>query len=260
MQSYIVEKIRQDWSPEQIAARLEMDYPDAAAMQISHESIYNFVYVRCKGELRKELIRHLRQEKRKRGLPRKVPGGNKRGSIPNAVSIHDRPAEVAERQEVGHWEGDLVIGKDHQSGIATLCERTMRLTLIMPLKGLDAESVHQAMEERFSQLPAVVRKSMTYDRGKEMSQHEALTANTQVKVYFCDPHSPWQKGSIENTNGLIRQYFPKGTDFSTVTKEELDFAENRLNNRPRRILEWKTPLEVAEQTLVNLVIKIIGQN
>jgi IS30 family transposase len=192
-------------------------------MQISQESIHNYVYVLCRGELRKSLIEHLRQGKSNRGLKR-TSGAGKRVSIPNGVSIHERPTEVEGRQELGDWEGDLIIGKNHQSGIAVLCEPKTRLAFIMKINGLDAQSVRLAMEERFKYLPLGLRRTLTYDQGREMSQHEILSTNALIKIFSCDAHSPWQKGTIENTNGLIRQYFPKGADFSEVTKEQLKFV------------------------------------
>jgi transposase, IS30 family len=252
LKSYIVDKMKAEWSPQQISARLKKDHGQDPSMQISHESIYNYVYVRSRGELRKTLIEHLRQAKSNRGV-RRTSGAGKRVSIPNGVSIHDRPKEVEDRQEVGHWEGDLIVGKGHKSGIAVLCERKTRLTFIMKINGLDAESVRVAMEKRFQKLPLGLRMTMTYDQGKEMSQHELLSVNALVKVFFCDAHSPWQKGTIENTNGLIRQYFPKGTDFREVTEEQLQLVEDRLNTRPRKVLDWNTPEEAAEMALQDLI-------
>ena len=186
-------------------------------VKISHETIYQYIYVQAKGELKKELISYLRQRKPKR----KSRKGEveKRGTIPDMISIHQRPAEVEDRNIPGHWEGDLVVGKDHQSAVGTLVERTTRYLIVVPLKTKDAESVRKEFAKALSTLPSCLTKTLTYDRGKEMTEHSKFTTTAQMKVYFCDSHSPWQRGTNENTNGLLRGFFPKGTDFNQVNKK-----------------------------------------
>lgn len=237
VEEYVLRKLRLRWSPRQISIKIleEMD------VKISHETIYQYIYVQAKGELKKELISYLRQRKPKR----KSRKGEveKRGTIPDMISIHQRPAEVEDRNIPGHWEGDLVVGKDHQSAVGTLVERTTRYLIVVPLKTKDAESVRKEFAKALSTLPSCLTKTLTYDRGKEMTEHAKFTAATQMKVYFCDPHSPWQRGSNENTNGLLRGFFPKGTDFNKVSKKDLLWAQEALNERPRETLGYRTPKE-----------------
>jgi IS30 family transposase len=210
-------------------------------VKISHETIYQYICVQAKGELKKELISYLRQRKPKR----KSRKGEveKRGTIPDMISIHQRPAEVEDRDIPGHWEGDLVVGKDHQSAVGTLVERTTRYLIVVPLKTKDAESVRKEFAKALSTLPSCLTKTLTYDRGKEMTEHAKFTAATQMKVYFCDPHSPWQRGSNENTNGLLRGFLPKGTDFNKDSKKDLLWAQEALSERPRGTLGYRTPKE-----------------
>lgn len=225
------------WSPEQIAKEFTKQ-----GMSLSYETIYNFIYVQCKGELRKELISYLRNERKLR----KKRGAKKesRGTIPDIVTIHERPTDVEDRVIPGNWEGDLVLGKDHASAIGTLVERTTRMVKLVPLhEGKDAISVKDGFKQALSPYPPFLKKSMTYDRGKEMSKHKEFTKESGISVYFCDPHSPWQRGSNENTNRLIRSFFPKGTDFDLVSREELQRVEDSLNDRIRKTLNWKTPRE-----------------
>lgn len=233
-------KLRLKWSPEQIAQYLKQTYAENT-MHVSHETIYTYLYSLPRGELRKELIQQLRQGER--GRQRRKRDTDRRGQIPNMLSIHERPAEVANRCVPGHWESDLVIGKDHASAIGTLVERTTRTTILIPLKSKDALSVRKAFARTVKKLPKEVFKSITHDRGSEMAQHELFTKDTQVQIYFADPQSPWQRGTNENTNGLIRQYFPKGTDFNLVSKAELKRVQTELNQRPRETLDWQTPEE-----------------
>lgn len=233
-------KLRLKWSPEQIAQYLKQTYAENT-MRVSHETIYTYLYTLPRGELRKELIQQLRQGER--GRQRRKRDTDRRGQIPNMLSIHERPAEVADRSVPGHWESDLVIGKDHASAIGTLVERTTRTTILVPLKAKDALSVRKAFAETVKRLPKEVFKSITHDRGSEMAQHELFTKDTKVQIYFADPQSPWQRGTNENTNGLIRQYFPKGTDFNLVSKAELKRVQTELNQRPRETLNWQTPEE-----------------
>jgi transposase, IS30 family len=231
-------KLKLKWSPEQIAQYLKQTYAEDV-MRVSHETIYTYLYTLPRGELRKELITQLRQGAR--GRQRRKRDTDMRGVIANMISIHERPAEVADRTVPGHWESDLIIGKDHASAIGTLVERTTRTTILVPLESKDAVSVRKAFAQTVKRLPKEVFKSITHDRGSEMAQHELFTKDTQIQIYFADPQSPWQRGTNENTNGLIRQYFPKGTDFNTISKAELKRVQTELNQRPREILNWQTP-------------------
>ena len=246
---FIKEKLELRWSPEQISHFLKTNFADNPAMQISHETIYRYIYLHSKKTLRETLISQLRREKKKRGKPR-AKEEQKRGKIPNAISIDERPAEVLGREIPGHWEGDLVVGKDHKSAIGTLVERTTRTIVIVPLTGIDAETVRKAFESAFLELPTNMCKTMTYDNGKEMTQHEAFTKTTKIKVYFAHPYSPWERPTNENSNMLIRDYFPKGTDFRNISNERLKEVQNQLNERPRKALGWKTPKEVFAQLAI----------
>jgi len=238
--------LRKQWSPEQISASLKKKYDDPG-MHLSTESIYTYLYVLPRGGLRKELLSHLRQfrtKRRKRGK-----GHAAHGPIPDLISIHERPEEVADRCVPGHWEGDLIIGEGHHSALGTLVERTTRTTLLIPLKDKDALSVRKAFAKRVKCLPRQMRLSMTYDRGGEMAQHVLFTKETKMKVYFADPYSPWQRGTNENTNGLTRQYFPKGTDFRKISYQQIRKVQDLLNGRPRKVLDWKTPFEAMNELL-----------
>lgn len=239
-------RLRCQWSPEQIAHWLKKEYADTT-MQVSHETIYTYLYTLPRGALRKELIKQLRQGAI--GRQRRTRDTDRRGQIPNMLSIHERPAEVADRCVPGHWESDLIIGKNHASAIGTLVERTTRTTILVPLKAKDAHTVRAAFARTVKRLPKEVFKSITHDRGSEMAQHELFTADTKVKIYFADPQSPWQRGTNENTNGLIRQYFPKGTDFNYVPTRELKRVQKLLNERPRKTLNWATPEEAFARLL-----------
>jgi len=250
LKQYILEKLELKWSPEQISNTLKIKYSDQTSMQISHESIYTYIYILPRGELRKELISYLRQgvrgrQKRKRGKD------SRQGKIANIISISERPLEVESRIVPGHWESDLIVGKNHKSAIGTIVERTTRTTLLIHLKEKDALSVRKAFAHELKKLPKQMIKSITHDRGKEMSEHELFTKDTKIQVYFADPYSPWQRGTNENTNGLIRQYFPKGTDFNKVSKKELKEVQNQLNERPRKALGFITPKESFAQLLEN---------
>jgi IS30 family transposase len=235
----VFNKLFKKWSPEQISSHLRDKYHGNLQMQISHESIYKYIYAQPKGELKKHLLKYLRQKGRK-NKNRKL-SHEKRGQIPDAISIHERPKEVEERKVPGHWEGDLIMGKDHKTALGTLVERTTRYLFIVPLKGKKAKDVREAFTEHFLDVPEKLKLSLTYDRGKEMVQHKQLTEDTGVEVYFADPHSPWQRGTNENTNGLIRDFFPKGTDFSKVSYEEVKHVQDMLNERVRKTLNWKSP-------------------
>ncbi|MFC1617707.1 IS30 family transposase [Patescibacteria group bacterium] len=238
---YIYSKLRCEWSPEEIAKRVRLEYPRDTIMRISHETIYQHLYCLPRGELKKELMKGLRQERKMR-QPRKH-ANRRRQRIQDIISISERPKEIEGRIVPGHWEGDLIIGKDRKSAMGTLVERTTRLTLLVPLKAKDAFTVRRRFAQTFRGIPRKFSKSLTYDRGLEMAQHKLFTKETKIKVFFADPYSPWQRGTNENTNGLIRQYFPKGTDFSKVPPAAITEAEKRLNSRPRKALKFYTPSE-----------------
>ena len=243
-------KLRDDWSPEQIAKWLVKTYPDDPSLHVSHETIYRTLYVQTRGELRKELTAHLRRSYGVRQSPRAKRTGRGRGQIPGAVSISERPPEVADRAVPGHWEGDLLAG-NKRSNIATLVERHSRYVMLVRLPTRDTDTVVRALARKIKGLPASLKQSLTWDRGTEMTQHQAFTVATDVQVYFCDPSSPWQRGSNENTNGLLRQYFPKGKDVSNVTQRQLDVVARKLNTRPRETLDWQTPAEVLAATVAS---------
>lgn len=228
------------WSPKQIAKTLVTLYPDNQAMQVSHETIYRYVYVYARPHLRKRVVAFLRRRhKHRRTRKEKL----KTSPIQDYISIDQRPIEVNDRKVSGHWEGDLMVGARNASAIGTLVERTTRYTIIVKLKARDAASVRTAFEEKFNSLPGSLKLSLTYDQGQEMAQHKEFTKNTNVAVYFAHPHSPWERGTNENTNGLIRDFLPKGTDFNKVPAEKLDYIANLLNERPRGVLNWATPKE-----------------
>ena len=247
LESEIHKYLRMKWSPEQIANRLKLEYPSESSMYISHESIYTYLYVLPRGELRKELLSCLRQERRlrrKRGNTH-----SKRGQIPNMISIEERPKEVEDRSIPGHWEGDLIVGKNRKSALGTLVERTTRTTILVPLKEKDAKAVRKAFAKETKKLPQQMKLSLTYDRGKEMSEHQLFTKDTKIQVYFAHPQSPWERGTNENTNGLIRRYFPKGTDFNKINRKEIKAVQDSLNGRPRKVLKYLTPFEVFKDLL-----------
>jgi IS30 family transposase len=249
---YINSHIRLKWSPVQISISLALLYPKDKRMQISHESIYTYIYLLGRGALKKELIEGLRQRKSRRQDRKTIY--DKRGGIADMISIEERPKEVADRSVAGHWEGDLIMGKAHKSALGVIVERKTRAVILVPLKAKDAYSVRDAFEKELVTLPEQMKRSMTYDNGKEMSQHKLFTANTKMQVFFCHPNSPWERGTCENTNGLIRQYFPKGTDFSKVSLEQIKTAQHQLNERPRKTLNWKTPKEVlGDEILLNYI-------
>jgi transposase, IS30 family len=248
LSEYVETHIRKRWSPVQISNSLALQYPSNAHMQISHESIYTYIYLLGRGELRKELIEGLRQRKKSRYKRKGIY--DKRGRIEGMISIEERPIEVNNRSVAGHWEGDLILGKGHKSAIGTIVERRTRALIIVKLEAKDAYSVREAFEKELLTLPQQMRQSMTYDNGMEMSQHKLFTAHTQMTVYFCHPYSPWERGTCENTNGLIRQYFPKGTDFSTVTEDDLKRVQHEINERPRKTLGWKTPKEAFNKEIL----------
>ena len=237
----VTEWLQEFWSPKEIARRLVVEYPDDLSMRISHETIYKSLYVQGRGELRKELARCLRS-----GRTKRRPQGSveRRGKIPGMVMISDRPAEVEDRAVPGHWEGDLIIGANHASAVGTLVERTTRFVLLLHLgRDYSAKAVEGAMQKAIGTLPAELVRSVTWDQGSEMSSHKSFTVATGIPIYFCDPHSPWQRGSNENTNGLLRQYMPKGTDLSKFSRTDLSRIQRSLNGRPRETLGYMTPAE-----------------
>ena len=244
----IVERLLElRWSPQQIAWQVRQDHPDEPEMWVSHETIYQSLFVQGRGALRAELTRCLRT-----GRARRRPAARSRsfGAIADMVLVSERPAEVEDRAVPGHWEGDLIIGQANRSAIGTLVERQTRFVMLVALpNGRTAESVRAALAERILTLPVELRRSLTWDRGKEMSEHVRFTVETGVTVYFCDPHSPWQRGSNENTNGLVRQYFPKGTDLSVHSQAHLDAVARELNGRPRQTLGWMKPSEALAKVV-----------
>jgi IS30 family transposase len=240
-------KLQADWSPEQIAAWLTRTYPHDPTMRLSHETIYRTLYVQARGALKRELVAHLRRHRTLR-RPGGTRAGQGQGQIVGAVSIAERPAAVEDRAVPGHWEGDLLLG-GHRSQIATLVERQSRFVMLLRLPRREAEHVADALIRRVQHLPAALRRSLTWDRGLEMADHERFTIATDVQVFFCDPRSPWQRGSNENTNGLLRQYFPKGRDLTAVTQRQLDTVAQKLNTRPRETLGWRTPAEALATTV-----------
>ena len=248
--------LRRQWSPEQIAHHLRLHSPHEAHCRVSHETIYNVIYAQPRGELKRELVACLRMARAKR-WPRSR-GEDRRGEIADLLSIHLRPPEVQDRQFPGHWEGDLIKGQGNASAVGTLVERSTRLLMLVKLPHphpASAAHVLQAFTDKLNGIAQPMRQTLTYDRGKEMAYHRQLTANTGVAVYFCDPHSPWQRGTNENTNGLVRQYLPKGTDLSGYTQKQLDAIADQMNGRPRKTLGWLSPLEVYGQWLARLQIK-----
>lgn len=243
--SLVQSRLRLRWSPQQICQWLRREHPDQPTL--CAETVYQYLYALPRGTLKRELLAQLRRPRQQRRPKTRPLDG--RGQLPDRVSIHQRPLEVDDRLVPGHWEADLVMGAGNRSAIATLVERTSRLVLLVKLEHKDAASVAKALTRRLKQLPPSLRKTLTYDQGKEMARHAELTLATGIAVYFCDPHSPWQRGSNENTNGLIRDFFPKGTDFANVSAQKLNWVQQALNERPRQTLDWKTPKQVFNQLL-----------
>jgi IS30 family transposase len=248
LRGLVAAKLELDWSPEQIAGWLTREYPHEARMHLSHETIYRTLYVQARGALKKELLAHLRRRHPLRRSRRYTTAGQPRGQIIDAVSISDRPASVEDRAVPGHWEGDLLAGGKN-SHIATLVERHSRFVQLIKVPSKDAATVVRALTRYVLRLPEGLMESLTWDRGLEMAHHKRFTVATDVQVYFCDPQSPWQRGTNENTNGLLRQYFPKGTDLSTVTQAQLNAIARRLNTRPRKTLEFMTPAQKLAETV-----------
>ncbi|MBI2552142.1 IS30 family transposase [Candidatus Uhrbacteria bacterium] len=240
---YVYAKLRLRWSPEEIARKIAKEYPLDMTMRISPEAIYSYLYVLPKGALKKELLACLRRERKRRHKRRHGETPVFERKLEDMLSIEERPAEVADRIIPGHWEGDLLIGKNRQSALGSLVERTTRTTILVPLKNRTAETVRKAFAKEAKKLPAHMRLSMTYDQGREMAEHKLFTGDTKMQVYFAHPASPWERGTNENTNGLIRQFFPKGTDFSKISRREVKHVQHLLNGRPRKVLDYATPYE-----------------
>ena len=243
LQQIVAGKLKQDWAPQQIAGWLKDEYPGNPELWVSHETIYRSLFVQARGALKKELIGHLRSKRRIRRSRHATYFGEGRGQIIDAVSIRQRPAEVEDRAIPGHWEGDLVEGS-RGTYIATLVERQSRFVIIVKVADKRSNVVVAALIKAVRKLPTALRRSLTWDRGAELANHARFTIATDVQVYFCDPSSPWQRGSNENTNGLLRQYYPKGADLSGVSQAQLDTVAKKLNTRPRETLHWKTPAHI----------------
>ena len=250
LRRYVLEKLKKRWSPREIVKRIQEEYPLDMGMRISHEAIYRYIYVLPRGCLKQALIKALRQERKYR----RKKYGNKgsveetRGKIADMLSIEERPKDVETRAIPGHWEGDLIIGKYKRTALGTLVERTTRYTILVPLgKNKDAVSVRKAYARELGTLPKTIAKTLTYDQGKEMSEHKQFTIDTGIQVYFAHPGSPWERGTNENTNGLIRQYFPKGTEFDKVSRREIKRVQRELNDRPRAVLHYQKPDEVINR-------------
>src|SRR6188472_2489921 len=244
----VAHKLRLEWSPEQIAGWLKRVHPDDEAFQVSHETIYRSLFIQARGALKKELLQHLRRTRgmrRSRHHTQKTP---EHGRITETVSISERPAEAEDRAVPGHWEGDLFFGS-HNSQIATLVERQTRYVMLVKVANKDTQTVVDALIKNARKLPQELYKSLTWDRGKELASHKRFTLATDIQVYFCDPRSPWQRGSNENTNGLLRQYMPKGIDISGYSQAKLNAVARQLNERPRKTLGYQTPAEMFSQTV-----------
>lgn len=247
LQRAVAGKLKRNWSPEQIARWLKLEYPGDETMHVSHETIYRSLYVQARGALKKELMTHLRYQRLMRQA-KGVRSQGGRGKIADAVSISERPAAAEDRAVPGHWEGDLLAG-GRNSYIGTLVERQTRYVMLVKVRSKHTEEVVGALKRQIGKLPKELRRSLTWDRGKELSRHKDFSLATDMQVYFCDPYSPWQRGSNENTNGLLRQYFPKGNDVSSFTQRQLDKIARELNERPRKTLGFRTPAQKLQQTV-----------
>ena len=244
LRGYVMEKLQKRWSPRAIVKRIAAEYPDDRTMRLSHEAIYRYIYVLPRGSLKATLIQALRQARAYRRKRKSRNHQETRGKIVEMLSIEERPRDVADRAIPGHWEGDLILGKHQCTALGTLVERTTRYTILVPLKAKDATSVRKAYAKALRSLPREITKTLTYDQGKEMSEHQQFTIDTGITIYFAHPGSPWERGTNENTNGLLRQYFPKGTEFNKVSTREIKRVQRELNDRPRAVLHWQKPTEV----------------
>jgi len=247
----VADKLQLQWSPEQVAGWLKRTYPDDTSRQVSHETIYRSLFIQARGALKKELVEHLRRTRVMRRSRHHTQKTDQHGRITDTVSISERPASVEDRALPGHWEGDLLFGSKN-SQIATLVERNTRYAMLVKVTGKDTETVINALIKNARKLPDELYQSLTWDRGKEMADHRRFTLATDIQVYFCDPQNPWQRGTNENTNGLLRQYFPKGTDLSGYSQAKLSAVARRLNERPRKTLDYATPAERFHQTVASI--------
>jgi IS30 family transposase len=250
LQQIVASKLMQDWSPQQISGWLKSQHPNDESLRVSHETIYRSLFIQARGALKQELVRHLRSQRRIRRSRHSSVHGHSQGKIVDAISIRERPAEVEDRALPGHWEGDLLRGA-HNSHVATLVERHSRFCMLVKVPGKDTATVVAALSQHVRQLPVTLRRSLTWDRGLEMAQHKTFTMATEVQVYFCDPQSPWQRGSNENTNGLLRQYLPKNADLSCYSQSDLDQIALRLNQRPRKTLGFQTPADRLQASVAS---------
>jgi IS30 family transposase len=250
LRNIVASKLILDWSPEQIAGWLKIQFPDDASMRVSHETIYRSLFIQARGVLKKELMDHLRSKRRMRRSRHATVSGQSRGQIVDAVSIRERPAEVEDRAVPGHWEGDLLSGAKN-SYIATLVERHSRFAMLVKVRSKETDVVVAALSRHVRKLPATLKRSLTWDRGLEMAKHKDFTVATDVQVYFCDPQSPWQRGTNENTNLLLRQYFPRRTDLSGYSQEQLDQVSLLLNQRPRKTLGFQTPADKLQASVAS---------
>jgi len=252
LRDIVASKLIRDWSPEQVSGWLKTQYPDDESMRVSHETIYRSLFIQARGVLKRELMDHLRSKRRMRRSRHASASGQSRGQIVDALSIRERPAEAEDRAVPGHWEGDLLSGAQN-SYIATLVERHSRFAMLIKVPSKETEAVVAALSRQVRKLPATLRRSLTWDRGLEMAKHKDFTVATDVKVYFCDPQSPWQRGTNENTNLLLRQYFPRGTDLSAYSQAQLDQVSLRLNQRPRKTLGFETPASRLHASVASTV-------
>ena len=250
LRAIVARKLILNWSPEQISGWLKRRYPSNESMRVSHETIYRSLFIQARGVLKKELVQHLRAERLMRRSVHARAGGKSHGRIVDAISIRERPAEVEDRAIPGHWEGDLLAGTSN-SHIATLVERQSRFTMLVKVPSKDTATVVAALSRQVRKLPASLRRSLTWDRGLEMAKHKSFTVDTKVQVYFCDPQSPWQRGTNENTNGLLRQYFPKKIDISGYSQADLDKVALQLNQRPRKTLGFETPASKLQASVAS---------
>ena len=252
LRDLVASKLILGWSPEQISGWLQIQHPDDESLRVSHETIYRSLFIQARGVLKKELLDHLRAKRRMRRSRHASASGQSRGQIVDAISIRERPAEVEDRAIPGHWEGDLLSGAKN-SYIATLVERHSRFAMLIKVPSKETEAVVAALSQHVCKLPATLKRSLTWDRGLEMAKHKAFTVATDVQVYFCDPQSPWQRGTNENTNLLLRQYFPRGTDLSGYSQAQLDQVSLRLNQRPRKTLGFQTPASKLQASVASTI-------
>jgi IS30 family transposase len=248
LQRIVAKKLSLDWSPEQIAGWLKRTFPDDESLRVSHETIYRSLFLQARGVLKQELLKHLRSHRVMRHAKHASSTGHPRGQIIDGVSIRERPASVDDRAIPGHWEGDLIAGSKN-THLATLVERHSRFTMLVKVEGKDTETVVTALSKQVKRLPLELRRSLTWDRGMELAQHKRFTVATKVQVYFCDPQSPWQRGTNENTNRLLRQYFPKRADLTVHSQAALNAVARRLNQRPRKTLGFRTPAEILQASV-----------